>query len=197
MPDDLRVRLDRDYPFVDQPLHLLFDEVAAPAARFERRGHVDRADGLLRTCARCRVGFDEEPFHNAELGGEAIAILSQACSFFDDARHGVGREAQETVRSDAPRDEGGVCLDCRRRPVHECGELGLHLEQSREIFVTVAKKRVQPGIADEHDAYAQRDRLGFERGDGKCGVLVGRILDRQRALAQGTLYGAVRRSVCE
>ena len=182
---------------IDQPLQLLFDEVAAAATRVERLGHVDRADRLLRTCARCRIRLDKEVFDEAELRREAIAVLRKTSSLLDDTRHRIGGEAQQTVRTDAPRDEGRVGLDCGRGPVHECGELGLHLEEPREVLVTVSEKRVQPGIADEHHANPQRDRFGPERGDGQCGVLVRRALDRHRALAQCALERAVCRPVGE
>ncbi len=100
--------------------------------------------------------------HRLGSRAEFPGIAGEARGVVDDARHRRGGQRAQGI---APTESGDQARVLRRafwRPVDLAFEVGVDLEQRKEIRVEFRQQVIDDPLADQDHLDVERDRLGFE-----------------------------------
>ena len=153
------------------------------------------ADGALDVVTRDRPraflvaqvrGLAREVADLAVARDQAVAAAGGAGAVLGDGGEAGRRERAQLLGLGQPREVVGVAREVPRLDRDRRVELGVDLEDLRELRVLGGQLLVHAGLADQHDLEVERDRLGLQRADLRARRLV-ELADLQAAALQRAL----------
>ena len=143
----------------------LFERLEAARAIFFRR---DRAAHILARHHRApgftreMIGLAQQIGQRAGANADLLGIARHAGCFIDDARRAAALQLFQAIAMRDARQQlhqlqaiGIVAFGAR-------GEIGLHLEELREIGIEIAQAPEEPRLAEQHDLQIERNGLRLD-----------------------------------
>ena len=159
LADRRALGVDQHDAAIDGLLRPVAQAVGALDVLVDGAHHVLPGGHLALGLARPVVGLAHQIGDASDLDGQLLAVVGQARAFVDDARDAGCIDGLQAVLLDDRCDQARVGVVVLGRAGDGVVEVGLHLEEAREVRIVRGEQVVELPIAEQHDLDVERDGL--------------------------------------
>ena len=165
LADRRALGIDQHDAAVDGLLRPVAQAVGALDVLVDGTHHVLPGGHLALGLARPVVRLAHEIGDAADLDGQLLAVVGQARALVDDARDAGCIDGLQAVLLDDRCDQAGIGVVVLGRAGDGVVEVGLHLEEAREVRIVRGEQIVELPVAEQDDLDVERNGL---RDRGFC-----------------------------